>query len=394
MKIPKGYKMTEVGVVPEDWEAHKLSEIGESIIGLTYSPPNVKSFGTLVLRSSNVQGGKLDFKDNVFVEMDLPQRVIVRKNDILICVRNGSRQLIGKCALIDENTAGSAFGAFMTVYRSAYSTFVFHQFQSNIIQRQINETIGATINQITNKDLSAFQIPLPPTKAEQTAIATALNDADRLITQLEQLIAKKRAVKQGAMQALLKAKERWEEKALTEVVDYIHGKAHERDIDEQGKYIVVNSKFISSEGKVAKHSHANYCPARKNDILTVLSDLPNGKALAKCFLVPENNKYAVNQRICIWRSKGADPLFLFYLLNRHKYFMALDDGVAQTHILNHHIEKCVIELPNNIAEQTRIARILSDMDGELSALEGQLAKWRGVKAGMMGVLLTGKIRLV
>ena len=129
MELKVGYKKSEIGQIPHDWDAVPMGEIGQNIIGLTYSPTDVKDYGTLVLRSSNVQDGKLAFDNNVFVDMDLPSRVIVERGDILICVRNGSRQLIGKCALIDERVAGCAFGAFMSIYRSKYAKFVFFQFQ-------------------------------------------------------------------------------------------------------------------------------------------------------------------------------------------------------------------------------------------------------------------------
>ncbi|MGE5416708.1 MAG: restriction endonuclease subunit S [Acidobacteriota bacterium] len=197
------FKQTEVGEIPENWDAVPMCEVGESIIGLTYSPKNVREYGTLVLRSSNVQNGKLAFDDNVYVDMDLPSRVVVRKSDILICVRNGSQRLIGKCAIIDESAAGSAFGAFMAVYRTAYSNFIFYQFQSSIIQRQINEVMGATINQITNKDLANFQVVLPKDIEEQTAIATVLSDMDAEIAALETRLAKYKQIKQGMMQNIL-----------------------------------------------------------------------------------------------------------------------------------------------------------------------------------------------
>lgn len=203
-----GYKHTELGEIPEDWEIKTLGKIGESIIGLTYSPNDVAEFGTLVLRSSNVQKNRLAFDNNVFVNMELPDRVIVRENDILVCVRNGSRQLIGKCALIDEKTAGSAFGAFMSIYRTEFSKFVFFQFQSNIIQNQINEVMGATINQITNKDMAGFKIPLPKAKEEQTAIANVLSDMDAELDALQQRLSKTKTIKQGMMQELLTGKTR------------------------------------------------------------------------------------------------------------------------------------------------------------------------------------------
>lgn len=206
----KGMKSSELGEIPEDWEVVKLSEIGDTIIGLTYSPKDVSDFGTLVLRSSNIQNNQLSYENNVYVDMELPNRVIVKENDVLICVRNGSRNLIGKCALIDEKAAGFAFGAFMSIYRvnAATSKFIFYQFQSNIIQNQINEIMGATINQITNKDMSSFQVSLPVNNEEQTAIANILSDMDAEIQALEQRLAKTRQIKQGMMQELLTGKTR------------------------------------------------------------------------------------------------------------------------------------------------------------------------------------------
>jgi type I restriction enzyme S subunit len=180
----------------------------------------------------------------------------------------------------------------------------------------------------------------------------------------------------------------WDVKLLPEVFDYIHGKAHEQHIVSSGAFTVVNSKFISSEGKVSKQSSNNFCPAKKGDILTVLSDLPNGKALAKTYYVNVNMKYAVNQRICIWRSKKDYPLFLSYIMNRHKYFMKFDDGVTQTHILNHHIEKCPVLVPSDIKEQNAIATALTDVDELITGLEKLISKKKDIKQGAMQQLLT------
>lgn len=203
---PKGYKPSELGDIPEDWEVVCLGDIGQSLIGLTYSPKDVSDDGVLVLRSSNVQNGRLAYEDCVFVQMELPDRVMVKEGDILICVRNGSRQLIGKCALIDNSAQGFAFGAFMSVYRTEAYGFVFYQFQSDIIQSQINETMGATINQITNRDMSRFKIMMPKCIEEQTAIATILSDMDNELQALTQKLDKARALKQGMMQQLLTGK--------------------------------------------------------------------------------------------------------------------------------------------------------------------------------------------
>ncbi|MDF7818369.1 restriction endonuclease subunit S [Runella sp. MFBS21] len=189
----------------EDWEVKKLGEIGECIIGLTYSPNDVKESGLLVLRSSNVQEGVLKYDNNVYVDVKIPEKLIVRKDDILICVRNGSRDLIGKCALIDDNAVGETFGAFMSIFRSSFNRYVFILFQSSIIKKQIDEHLGATINQITNKSLNSFEIPFPPL-AEQTRIAAILSDMDAELLGLEAKLEKYRQLKQGMMQQLLTGK--------------------------------------------------------------------------------------------------------------------------------------------------------------------------------------------
>jgi type I restriction enzyme S subunit len=192
-----------------DWEVKTLGELGDCIIGLTYSPDDVTdSSGTLVLRSSNIQKGVLSFLDNVYVSKEIPHKITLRKGDILICVRNGSKRLIGKCALITEEIAGNTFGAFMSIYRTPIYSYIFHLFESDIIKRQINECLGATINQITNKNLNSFEVSIPKEKEEQKAIAKVLNSMDKEIQALEAQRAKYQTVKQGMMQELLTGKTR------------------------------------------------------------------------------------------------------------------------------------------------------------------------------------------
>jgi restriction endonuclease S subunit len=120
---------------------------------------------------------------------------------------------------------------------------------------------------------------------------------------------------------------------LGEVAKYRNGKAHENCIDESGKYIVVNSKFVSTNGTVIKHSNMQNEPLAQNEIAFVLSDVPNGRAIARTFLVEENDKYTLNQRIAgITSSENTYPYFLHILMNRHPYFLAFDDGVKQTNL--------------------------------------------------------------
>lgn len=196
-------KRTDLGVIPGDWDIQRLGDIGESLIGLTYAPEEVSSDGVLVLRSSNIQNEALSFADSVFVAKDIPERIMVRAGDILVCVRNGSRDLIGKCVQLDGRCHGMTFGAFMAIFRTPSANFVYRLFQSSVIKRQVHEHLGATINQITNKSLNSFRIPFPPTEVERAAIAAVLSDMDAEIEALEAKLAKARQIKQGMMQELL-----------------------------------------------------------------------------------------------------------------------------------------------------------------------------------------------
>jgi type I restriction enzyme S subunit len=190
-----------------EWKETTLGQIGDCVIGLTYKPENVVEHGLLVLRSSNVQNGRLAYDNNVYVNLEVAEHLYTRPGDIIVCVRNGSRALIGKCALIDQQAAGVTFGAFMSVYRTKHWRFIVHAFQAGEIQRQIRDNIGATINQITNKDMKAFRVLLPP-EDEQIAIAEALTRMDTELAGLERRREKTHALKHGMMQELLTGRTR------------------------------------------------------------------------------------------------------------------------------------------------------------------------------------------
>ena len=182
-----------LGEVPEHWRMTKLKFIGEAIIGLTYSPNDVtdEKNGILVLRSSNVQNKKITFDDNVYVNAKIPKHLLTQKNDILICSRNGSRSLIGKNAMIDVDSENLTFGAFMTMFRTPYSRYVFWVLNSSIFKYQSGTFLTATINQLTTGNLNNFDIPFP-SPIEQTAIVDYLDiqtsKIDTLITKARQAI--------------------------------------------------------------------------------------------------------------------------------------------------------------------------------------------------------------
>lgn len=182
-----------LGDIPANWGETKLKFIGDLILGLTYSPNDVvgeSDGGTLVLRSSNVQGGKIELNDCVYVSSSIPKKLITTERDILICSRNGSRALIGKCAVIDEHVSGQTFGAFMTVFRTQYTKFVYYILNSSLFKFQSGRFLTSTINQLTTETLGGFEIPLPPLDEQQT-IARFL---DFKTAQIDTLIAKKQTL--------------------------------------------------------------------------------------------------------------------------------------------------------------------------------------------------------
>ncbi|MTI03694.1 restriction endonuclease subunit S [Roseibium sp. RKSG952] len=164
--------------------------------------------------------------------------------------------------------------------------------------------------------------------------------------------------------------ENWCVKRLSTLVEFQQGKAHEPFIDEDGSYICVNSRFVSTEGQKVKYCTRNLTPTKIGDVLMVMSDLPNGRALAKAYFVKDSGPYAVNQRVCRLRATEADPRFLFYLLNRNNYFLRFDDGVNQTHLSNAAFTKFPAVVPS-LSEQTQIAAFL---DHETARIDELIAK--------------------
>lgn len=175
----------------------------------------------------------------------------------------------------------------------------------------------------------------------------------------------------------------WLEKTVSQVAHYENGKAHEQDITENGKFIVVNSKYISSDGETKKYSNTSFCLAKKGDILMVLSDVPNGKAIAKCLLVDKDNYYTVNQRICKLSPFDADNTLLYYILNRNPYFLSFDDGVKQTNLKNEDVLGCILYIPKDPTEQQKIASCLSSLDELITAETQKLKALQQHKKGLM-----------
>lgn len=199
-----------MGKIPDHWEIKRLKYLGSARNGLTYEPEDQSEEGLLVLRSSNIQNGKLCLDDNVYVDMKVPKNIILKKNDLLICSRNGSRNLIGKNILIDERMEGNTYGAFMCVFRSQYNKYIHYVLNSNIFDHYLNTFLTSTINQLTNNNLYTIKIPIPMDIEEQDKIVEYLDTKCKII---DELIENKQ-----------KQKERMEQYKKSVIYEYVTGK--------------------------------------------------------------------------------------------------------------------------------------------------------------------------
>lgn len=177
-----------IGKIPQGWNVRRIKTIGSAKNGLTYSPSDMSSEedGILVLRSSNIQNGKLCFDDNVFVSTEIPTELMVHKGDLIICSRNGSAALVGKCAMVEDDDLVATYGAFMMRFQSQYiKRYIYYLLSSAITQYKPLFTT-TTINQLTVGIFGSLAVPFSSSKTEQQQIADYL---DNKCAEIDSLIA-------------------------------------------------------------------------------------------------------------------------------------------------------------------------------------------------------------
>lgn len=372
----EGYTHTEVGIIPNDWNDVPINQIFNFKQGVQC--PVEKQYTT------DTKGLKRFIRIIDLTNPSEPVRYIEDpgsahhvKRDDLFMVRYGSPGLLGY--RYEGVIANNLFR--LLPKKDISNNFYFH-YLTFIQDRILGISGSSTMPAINFSTLSSLPVVLPPTKAEQTAIATALNDADALITQLEKLIAKKRAIKQGAMQELLKPKDGWEVKKLGEVADVEKGEQLNREtLNEKDAYAVYNGG-ISPSGYTDKYN------TEANSI--IISEGGNSCGYVNFI----RNRFWRGGHCYLVKTKQ-NLEYIFHLFKSlEKDIMGLRVGSGLPNIQRSRLLSFDICLPKDKSEQTRIAKILSDMDAEIEALEKKLDKYKMLKQGMMQNLLTGKIRLI
>lgn len=387
--VKQGYKQTEIGVIPEDWEVKKVSEISR----ITTGNKNTQD---------KIDNGIYPF----FVRSQIVERINSFSFDGEAVLTAGDGVGVGKVF----HYINGKFDYHQRVYAISHfdsnisGFYFFKYFQNNFYNRIMQMTAKSSVDSVRMETIADMQIPLPPL-AEQEAIASALSDADAWIDSLEQLIAKKRGIKQGAMQTLLtppshaEALEAWEVKKLGEVSSSYSGgtpntaneEYYKGEINFIGSGDLNQSIIRNVEGKISELG-LNNSSAKMIDPDTLLIAMYGATAGVVAI---SKIKGAINQAIlAVLPNRGYSTHFIYYFFSLKKeWIIKTYTQGGQPNLSGGILKNIEIPFPS-LSEQERIATILSDMDAELEALATQLGKARQIKQGMMQELLTGRIRLV
>lgn len=432
MEVRKGYKQTDIGLIPTDWEVKPLNEFLElltdydangsfSDIGSNTNIFDSENYAWYV-RATDLEN-KSDISNVKYVDETTYKYLKKSKlfgGEVLITKRGE----IGKVYFFQMMTEHATLAPnlyLLKLNNSINAFYLFSFFKSELGQKSlIEKNASTTLGALYKDDVKSILIPVPPTHTEQTAIATALSDTDALITLLEKLIAKKRLIKQGAMQQLLTGKkrlpgfsEKWINKSISHIVggndNIIDGpfgsNLKNSDYVQEGipvlqglnitrdKFVWKEIRYISTE-KAKSLYRSN---ARIGDLLSVKIGSVGYSAIIDNL---DGNEYAIIPanllRIRI-NNSTANSRFVYYILTSRFGKLSLKDlsgNTAQPAISLTGFRNLTFYIPHDIDEQAAIAQVLNDMDAEIDSLEQKLEKYNLIKQGMMQELLTGKTRLV
>lgn len=415
--VKPGYKQTEICLIPEDWDCAKFGEKVKIYRG--GSPRPIQNYITHLSTGINwIKIGDVGENDKYIrstQEKIIPEGVSksreVHVGDFIL----SNSMSFGRPYILDID--GCIHDGWLTIqeYKNTFHTeYLYYLLSSNLVYKQyISMAAGSSVKNLNKDKVSALNV-IYPTLLEQKRIAKALSEVDSMVSSLEKLIAKKKAVKQGAMQELLTGKKRlpgfseeWNKinlakKSKIKARIGWQGLTTNEYLDSGYSYLVTGTDFVN--GKI-DWDNCHYVAKDRfdqdkniqiqNDDILITKD----GSLGKTALVKGLDKPAtLNSGVFVIRpiQESYDPAFVYYILSSFVFKDFLDHlsaGSTIIHLYQKDISKFEFLIPPTIEEQMAIASILSDMDNEIEALDQKLQKARCIKQGMMQQLLTGKIRL-
>ena len=382
----------------DDWEQRKLRDISTRVLR-----KNKDLQSTLPLTIS-AQDGLVDqttFFHKQVASKQLSNYILLFKGEFAYNKSYSEGYPFGAIKRLNKYSKGVLSTLYIVFKpKNVNSDFLEHYYDTSKWYREIyrNAAEGARNHGLLNisaKDFFGTMLYMPQ-KNEQALIANVLDHLDSLITLQQRKLDLLKQLKKGFLQKMFAEKnsnqpvlrfkgfhDDWEQRKLIQVANYRNGRAHEKDINMNGNYIVVNSKFVSSNGRVKKFSSKLMEPLNKGEIAFVLSDVPNGKALARTFLVKEGHKYSLNQRIAgITPHQNISSYFLYILMNRNPYFLKFDDGVGQTNLSKKDVEQFSDHYPSG-EEQQMIGKVFGELDRLIALQHQKLAKYQSVKKSLL-----------
>ena len=409
MGLKPGYKQTEVGVIPEDWDVVTLGEactFEDGDRGDNY--PSAEAYvlnGNPFVNAGHLSDGRIRLDEMNFISAERFERLGSGKfktGDILFCLRGS----LGKFGIVGPEIGEGAIASSLIIVRSKPSIignrFLLFYLQSYCCSQMIKKWAGGAAQpNLGAQDLARFAMPYPPTRTEQGRISEALSDADALIESLEKLLAKKRDLKQGAMQELLTGKKRlpgfsvkWGSKIFGEIAQTRKQRIDPRksgpyEFCVELEHIEQGTGHLAGYASTSKESSLKSV-FQKNDVLF-------GKLrayLRKYWLADREVVCSTEIWVLTANISFLTPSFLFQIVRMDRFINAASEAYG-THMprSDWNVVKNYEVLLPPIEEQTAIAVVLSDMDTEITTLEAKLAKALQLKQGMMQELLTGRIRL-
>ena len=371
----------------DEWHKQSLGEIGETIIGLTYKPSDVvESNGTIVLRSSNIKNGVIDYSDLVRVNKPIKERIITKENDILICARNGSQRLIGKNAIIKKEDANNTFGAFMMVYRSKDNPFILPLLSTKRYFSQVGENLGARINQITTSDFNGFDFYFPNSHAERAKIAELFRLIDERIATQNKIIEDLRLLRDAIMV------EHYRKCNKSKLCIYDIGEPFnvmnlsKDDLTKDGSPCIIYGELFTTYGCVIENvvSHTTKSPnstlSTKGDLLFPASTTVDALSLIAPSSINEDGIILGGDMFGIHVNEQYNSNYLSYYFNiiGKKNLAKYAKGSTIIHLHYADIQKAKITLPNK-NEQEAVANLLLKVEHKLNIEQKMLINYLNTK---------------